>query len=87
MLSRALKLVTRVSALQASTSSATFSGFRVPAFKRMTSSATEMQPFDVLLFDLDGCLYDADCGYVQHQRKNLFGKFVSQHNLPVISLS
>ena len=82
MLSRALKLVTRVSALQASTSSATFSGFR-----RMTSSATEMQPFDVLLFDLDGCLYDADCGYVQHQRKNLFGKFVSQHNLPVISLS
>lgn len=39
--------------------------------RKMSTSSTS-QAFSVLLFDLDGTLYDADCGYVAHQRRNLF---------------
>jgi len=44
----------------------------------LDSEASEASPsaserhFDVLLFDLDGTLYSADCGYVAHTRDNMF---------------
>jgi putative hydrolase of the HAD superfamily len=37
-----------------------------------TMSSHSSNSFSVLLFDLDGTLYDADNGYVSHQRRNLF---------------
>eukprot|EP00605_Chrysophyceae_sp_TOSAG23-4_P002606 GSChrysophyteH1.ASY1.ANO1.2877.1 assembled CDS len=38
--------------------------------------------FDVLLFDLDGTLYSADCGYVEHQRENMFSYVRKQNWVP-----
>ena len=32
----------------------------------------QAESFDILLFDLDGTLYSADCGYVEHTRSNIF---------------
>ena len=34
--------------------------------------------FDLLLFDLDGCLYDQTCGYVDNVHSNIFKFMVQQ---------
>ena len=42
------------------------------AFRAEEPTPAATRQFDVLLFDLDGTLYSADCGYVAHQRNNMF---------------
>ena len=42
----------------------------IRAARRMSNSSKK--PIKYLLFDLDGCLYSADSGYVAHSRKQLF---------------
>lgn len=38
----------------------------------LKSKMSSQKPIKYLLFDLDGCLYSADSGYVAHSRKQLF---------------
>ena len=50
---------------------------RDPSLRRRSMSSQKStsctkKPLKVLLFDLDGCLYDADGGYVTHTRQQLF---------------
>ena len=48
--------------------------------KRMstTASTSSSKNDKILIFDLDGCLYDANCGYVEHIRSNVFKFMVNK---------
>ncbi len=69
---RKILLASLLTRKMASLSSAVSSTTSATIASCPASSTVSTSQFDVLLFDLDGCLYDADCGYVQHQRRQLF---------------